>query len=269
MKQRILAPALKPKFNLMRIKSVLIVLGLGLWTGAEAAQWGSLRGNNAASGHTEGRRAPVEPAGRTPEGGRESQSQRRLEAPRQEQGRRTAPAREIERGRSETRPGERREVARPEAIDRRQWDVDEERRNAYYWSRFHSGMRIGSLPLGYSRLSVSGIPYYYYEGVYYEPQASGYIVVTPPIGAIVPELPPGAEAIYVGPTIYYYAGGAFYVQEAQGFLVVVPPPGISVPYLPPGAVPATINGQFYYQGDGAYFMPVMQDGVTMYVTTQP
>jgi hypothetical protein len=95
------------------------------------------------------------------------------------------------------------------------------------------------------------------------------VVVNPPVGAIVPQLPPGAEAIQVGPTVYYYAAGAFYVQQPQGFILVTPPLGITVGELPPGATQVIINGLVYYQAEGAYFQPVMQNGVTVYMTARP
>jgi hypothetical protein len=36
--------------------------------------------------------------------------------------------------------------------------------------------------------------------------------------------------------------------------------------LPPDAVSVVINGSVFYQADGTYYMPVMQNGVTAYVT---
>ena len=149
------------------------------------------------------------------------------------------------------------------------WDVHEESRHAFFWDRFHPGIVIGALPFGYNQIYVSGNPYYYYQGVYYENGPSGYVVVTPPLGALVPALPPGAEAVTAGPTVYYYAGGAFYVQVPQGFQVVSPPPGVTIPELPPNAAPVIINGAQYYQADGAYFLPVMDNGVIVYTTVQP
>lgn len=155
--------------------------------------------------------------------------------------------------------------------DRDHWheDLDDERRQGFYWYGFNPGMIINTLPPDYSQLYVGGNPYYYDQGVYYQPGPSGYVVVSPPMGAVVPALPPGAETIQVGPTLFYYAAGAFYTQVPQGFLVVAPPLGVTVDMLPPGAVPVNINGMIYYQADGAYFMPEIQDGITVYTTVQP
>ncbi len=260
----------------------VISLALGLNNPSAHAAWGSIRANNAAP-HAEGRGTISAAPPARPEANREGRgtiSAGRAESFRGREEHRAAPTGRVAehapapvmRGREpvareheELRAGHLPELER----DRRRWDIDAERRHAYYWSGFHSGMIIGALPFGYVPLAVSGNPYYYYQGVYYEQSPSGYMVVTPPIGAVVPELPPGAETIYVGNAVYYYAAGAFYLQQPQGFVVVVPPIGITVPYLPPGAAEVNINGQIFYQADGVYFEPVMQDGVTVYLSAQP
>jgi hypothetical protein len=214
------------------------------------AQWGSIRANNRS---VRGNRAPEATVSRG--GEREHENERRPEV-RREEGR---PERRVE-----VEPG-RGERWRPE----RHSDFDEDRRHSYFWSGISSGMLFNSLPSGYVPLHVGGAPYYYYGGAYYEQAPSGYVAVTPPIGAAVPALPEGAEAVPTGQGEYYYAGGAFYVQEPQGFVVVAPPLGVTVDYLPSGATPVYIRGGLYYQANGIYFMPVMRGGVTAYTTVQP
>ena len=113
-------------------------------------------------------------------------------------------------------------------------------------------------------------PYYYYDGVYFQATTTGaYALMAPPVGVVVPQLPDGAEAIAVGPTTYYYAGGASYLPQPTGFAVVPAPLGVTVTGLPPGATPVVINGVIYYVAGANYFMPVMQAGVTVYVTARP
>jgi hypothetical protein len=120
------------------------------------------------------------------------------------------------------------------------------------------------------QVSVGASGFYYYDGVYYQPTTSGnYAVVAPPVGAIVPQLPSGAEAIAAGPTTYYYAGGAFYVQQPTGLAITPAPLGVTVTMLPLGAAPVVIKGVLYYLANYAYYLPVMQGGVTVYVTAQP
>ena len=146
-------------------------------------------------------------------------------------------------------------------------DVAEERRQSFFWSDYHAGMRIDRLPAGYFQIGVRGHPYFYYQGVYYDNGPSGYVIVAPPLDAEVSELPPGVETVVVGDATYYYAGGAFYLQQADGsYAVVAPPIGVIVSTLPPDATPVVINGATCYQSDGAYYEPVMENGVTAYQT---
>jgi hypothetical protein len=175
---------------------------------------------------------------------------------------RTPPARELNREAA-------REHEHREALARRHDDIEIDRRHGYYWSGYHSGMRIVGLPGGYLSLSLGGRPYYYYEGVYFQPGPTGYVVVNPPVGAIVPELPPGAETVVVSGTVYYYAGGAFYFAQPNGYAVVPPPLGVTVTTLPPGAVPVVINGNTYYSVDSVYYLPVMENGIIVYMTVRP
>jgi hypothetical protein len=155
-------------------------------------------------------------------------------------------------------------------LERRHVDIEADRHHAFYWSGFYAGMAVGVLPPGYVQASVGATGYYYYDGVYFQPTTSGtYAVVAPPVGAIVPQLPSGAEAIAVGPTTYYYAGWAFYVQQPTGFAVMPAPLGVTVTMLPPGAAPVVIKGVLYYLANYVYYLPVMQGGVTVYVTAHP
>jgi hypothetical protein len=166
-------------------------------------------------------------------------------------------------------PGRRKEVVvvRPEHhVDH---DLDIDRHHSHYWSSYWSGMRLRALPHGYLSIRIGGRPYYYYEGVYYEPAPEGYSVVAPPVGATISSLPAGATGISINGTIYFYAGGAFYLQQPNGFAVVPAPIGVTVAELPPGATPVVINGNTYYLGNGTYYFPVMQGGVTVYTTVKP
>jgi len=205
--------------------------GLGLLAGsANAAEWQSLRGNNHVT-HLSG--MPSAPAERsyprtvparsmsrvqpgyvpTPTGRRSEEQIRRAPERAVESNRVPERNRATESGRNWERHGEAnpvRELERArdsESIirERRHWDLDEEHSNGFHWWRFHPGMLVEVLPFGYIPIYAGGTTYYYYDGVYYEPTLSGYVVVAPPLGAIVPVLPPGTEAIVTGDTVYYYA----------------------------------------------------------------
>lgn len=225
---------------------------------AAAAEWGSLRGNNHAAAREPQRSAPIPVAPQ----------------PRVNERERVAP--QVREhlppvGREEHRELEahRRAEIERETHERRRWDIDADRRHSYFWFGYHPGMVVNVLPPDYSQIYVSGNPYYYDQGVYYETGPAGYMVVAPPLGAVVPNLPPGAEPVVAGPTVYYYAGGAFYLPQPQGFVVVAPPMGVTISTLPPGATPIILNGVQYYQANGVYFMPVIQNGVVVYMTAQP
>lgn len=232
------------------------MLGLFLlWAGnvsVQAAAWGSIHGNNRSAETRRGRpAAPAPPSvGHAPPVRREVEPERHFE------------------GRRETEAH--RDVIRDRDFGaHRHLDFDGDRRRSFFWFGWNPGMVIQTLPPDYSQIYVGGAPYYYDQGVYYQSAPSGYMVVTPPIGANVAQLPPGAEALTVGSITYYYAAGAFYVQQPQGFVVVAPPLGVTVTEVPPGATPVTLNGTLYYQVNGAYFLPMIQDGVTVYMTVRP
>jgi hypothetical protein len=153
--------------------------------------------------------------------------------------------------------------------DRFRGDFDDDWGHSFYWSHYHPGVFLNVLPPGYFQFSIGGAPYYYYGGVYYAPQQNGYMVVAPPVGAVVPALPDGVETVVAGGSMLYYADGTFYAPVANGYQVVAPPMGVIVSMLPPDATPVVINGMTYYQSNGMYYMPVMQNGVTAYETVQP
>lgn len=226
------------------------------------AAWGSIHGNNRGgaiparpsfgpSVHSGGERRGF--AGRAPEVRHEG-------APHFEGG-----------GRGFERAPERGDWGRYRAWegDRYRGDFDDDWGHSYFWSGYHPGLFFNVLPPGYFSFSFGGTPYYYDQGVYYQPQANGYVVVAPPIGAVVPALPPGAESIFAGNSVFYYANGTFYTPAPNGYQVVAPPLGVTVSTLPPDATPVTIDGVTYYQSNGVYYMPVMQNGVTAYETVQP
>ena len=85
------------------------------------------------------------------------------------------------------------------------------------------GHTVHDLPLGYARLFMSGMEYYYWEGLYYRPSAAGYVVVPAPVGAMVTALPPGYQTVVVDGTLYYLINGVTYMQTVNGYQVVPMP----------------------------------------------
>lgn len=140
----------------------------------------------------------------------------------------------------------------------------------YYGGGFHVGAFVPVLPFGYSTFNYGGVPYYYDDGTYYQQGPSGYQVVNPPNGAELPGPPSGAVAVTAadGQT-YYYADGVFYAPQDNGYGVVGAPLGVAVPELPSGATQTVINGTVYYVYNNVYYQPMIQNGVTTYVTVAP
>ncbi|MBN1643356.1 MAG: SH3 domain-containing protein [Dehalococcoidales bacterium] len=79
------------------------------------------------------------------------------------------------------------------------------------------------LPLGFALLTIAGIEYYYHRGIYYRPLPDGYVVTTPPVGAVVIKLPPGHITFRSGGIEYYYYGNVYYNKVPSGYIVVNPP----------------------------------------------
>ena len=57
--------------------------------------------------------------------------------------------------------------------------------------------------------------------------------------------------------------------RSTGFAVMPTPLGVTVTMLPPGAAPSVVKGVLYYLANYVYYLPVMQGGVTVYVTAHP
>ncbi|MDB6016353.1 MAG: hypothetical protein JWR19_842 [Pedosphaera sp.] len=149
-------------------------------------------------------------------------------------------------------------------------DVDVDIHRRHFSDDFAFGRRLSVLPVGFFALQIGGVPYFYNDGIYYQPVTGGYQEVYPPVGAAVTQLPDGAIAIDAGGQTYYYAGGAFYLLQPDGTYVIAPTPiGVVVPELPPGAVPVSVNGTIAYQFNGIYYEPVFINGVTQYETFMP
>ena len=68
--------------------------------------------------------------------------------------------------------------------------------------------------------------YYFNDGIWYRPSVGGFIVITPPIGLVVPFLPAFYTTIWVGRNPYYYADGVYYLwrPEDRVYVVTDPPP---------------------------------------------
>ncbi|MCB1693462.1 MAG: hypothetical protein KDI19_11905 [Pseudomonadales bacterium] len=104
----------------------------------------------------------------------------------------------------------------------------DDRHSNRYHRDYHAGQRVHVLPSRhYYRTVVRGRPYYYYSGVFYEPQPYGYIVVNAPIGARVQTLPSGYVSFGIGGHRYFYVNTTYYLwnDRTRDYVVVEKPAG--------------------------------------------
>ncbi len=159
--------------------------------------------------------------------------------------------------------------------------VDRRRNEHFYAGRYHYNNRrpvynshnpswryrylparrsiITSFPFSYQTINYGGCGYRYYNGAYYKPYNSSFIVVAPPVGISIHVLPFGYRRVYVNNYPYYYYNGTFYDQYEEDYRVVAPPVGAVVESLPQGYETVTIDGETYYRVDGIQYKPVVQE----------
>ena len=110
----------------------------------------------------------------------------------------------------------------------------------HHWGgdrRWGHGYVARRLPPGYVALTVSGLSYLYCEGLFYRHTPVGYVIVEPPLGAVVPVLPPGYTTVVVQRTPYYYYEDTYYATAPNGYVVAAPPAVAAVPTPAPAAPP--------------------------------
>ena len=88
---------------------------------------------------------------------------------------------------------------------------------------WHRGICVPRLPGAYIALAVGGLECFYCAGLYYNYTASGYVVIEPPIGAVIPALPAGYSVVYMNGAPYYYYSNTYYTVAPSGGYVVVSP----------------------------------------------
>ncbi|MBF0532650.1 MAG: hypothetical protein HQL23_06065 [Candidatus Omnitrophica bacterium] len=119
------------------------------------------------------------------------------------------------------------------------WERDRHEGRHFY--RYHErpsfGLRFSYIPDGCFTVGVSGRRYYYYDGLYYNRLGTDYVLIVPPIGAVVTTIPPEYSPVMINGVTYYTDNGIYYVYTPQGYQVV-PQPMTIVPAAPVVAAPA-------------------------------
>lgn len=144
------------------------------------------------------------------------------------------------------------------------------------------GAVLDSLPRGYTTVAVGGVPYYYYDNLYYRPGPGGYVVVQPPVGAVVPTIPQNYPSVVVDGVTYYNINGATYVAAPNGYQVVpqprtvvvnnaAPAPAVAPAQAVPTSPVASPEGSFTVNvpnSQGGYTPVMLKKSGTGYVGPQ-
>ncbi len=114
----------------------------------------------------------------------------------------------------------------------------------------HRGEVYRTLPREAIEVQHRGSPYFYRGGEWYRPQGTRYVVIAPPLGAVVPFLPGVYATLWFGGIPYYYANDAYYLwrPELNGYVVAQPPAG--TPSAAPAAASAASIEPFVYPKNG-------------------
>ena len=80
--------------------------------------------------------------------------------------------------------------------------------------------RNAGLPSGAVRVMFNGVPYFRVRHLFYRQGPQGFVVATPPLGAVVSWLPPHARLVVVGRHRYLLADGVYFQPVAGGYMVV-------------------------------------------------
>ena len=113
----------------------------------------------------------------------------------------------------------------------------------WFWGSFGVGLAIGAivatLPPRYETVYVSGAPYYYYDGIYYRPAPSGYVVVQAPTVVTAP----APAAVVITPALTE-------PEATSGETIVINIPNASGGYVP---VTLTKHKTGYLGPQGEYY----------------
>ena len=135
----------------------------------------------------------------------------------------------------------------------------------YYYNGYRSfGFFSAFLGVGAFSFMLNSQPYYYDEGVYYQPYNNGYRVIAPPISASVNRLPDGYTLLTVDNDTFYYYAGTFYIRNNGTYIVVEAPAGAVVYDLPEGVTELRAGDITYLQYNNVIYQPITLDGREAY-----
>lgn len=116
--------------------------------------------------------------------------------------------------------------------------------NRYYPRPGHV---VEELPHDHRVIEYHQRRYHFHDGIWYQPDVNGFVVLIPPVGLVVPLLPPFYTTIWVGGIPYYYADGVYYVWRAEDRVYIVSDPPPEEEVVPQDKIPDQL---FIYPKEG-------------------
>jgi hypothetical protein len=82
---------------------------------------------------------------------------------------------------------------------------------------------VRELPRGHRSVVVNKTRYYVHDHRFYTRGHGGYVLVRPPVGAVVATLPIGTVRVSIGSTFYFLSSDIYYRPTPRGYAVVAAP----------------------------------------------
>jgi hypothetical protein len=105
------------------------------------------------------------------------------------------------------------------------------------------GEVVAALPRGALAIGFHGGRSFFHDGVFFRPEGARFVVLSPPLGIIVPVLPRAYVTLWSASEPYYYANDVYYTAApGGGYVVTARPPELDDPetiaQAPVGSPPA-------------------------------
>ncbi|MCB9757973.1 MAG: hypothetical protein H6753_06100 [Candidatus Omnitrophica bacterium] len=135
--------------------------------------------------------------------------------------------------------------------DRRTSSYRNTKSNSYHHKHYsyrykdhpRSGWSISWIPNTSFSIRLGSARYYYDDGLYYSRLGTQYVLVTPPVGAIVRSIPSDYRPVIVNGVKYYEDRGTYYVYTRYGYQVVAPPVEFITAQVAPSSIMNTTASQ--------------------------
>ncbi len=103
------------------------------------------------------------------------------------------------------------------------WWGDHHYHSYRHYDHPHVGFEVSFLPHDCFSFYIGSSRYYYDDDVYYLRRGPEYVVVAPPVGAVVRTIPSYYELVMINGVPYYTNGGVYYVYTRRGYQIVPAP----------------------------------------------